>query len=148
MPGGRPTKYSDELAEIICERVATHRHGLKKICAMYHDMPDHTTITLWRIKHKEFSTQYLAAKKSQIDLVIEELDEVMDENLRFYTDEKGNERIDSPSATIAIAKANNKKWFASKLAPQLYGDTKKEEKDDSTSVLEKIISGELKIQGN
>lgn len=147
MPGGRPTKYSKSLAALICERVATHRHGLKKLCSMFDDMPEHSTITAWRFKYPEFSGQYLDAKRAQIDLVMEELDEIIEDSLVFYHDSEGNERIDSPSATVAIAKANNRKWFASKLAPQLYGDGRKDdEKNNEKSVLEKIISGEIKIK--
>tara|TARA_R110000868_G_scaffold177028_2_gene415271 strand:+ start:808 stop:1233 length:426 start_codon:yes stop_codon:yes gene_type:complete len=122
MAGGRPTTYNEDIAKKICDIVATHTQGLKKLCEMYDFFPDYTTIALWRLRHPEFSNLYLEAKKNQMDLAIEELDEHLDNNLLYYTDEKGNERIDSPSATIAIAKANNRKWFASKIAPKLYGD--------------------------
>lgn len=118
----RPTDYCDELANRICELVATTPHGLKKLCSMHDWMPDETTVNLWRFKHEKFSMQYLSAKQAQMDLVMESLDDVLTENLNWYVDEKGNQRIDSPSATIAIAKANNRKWFASKIAPKLYGD--------------------------
>ena len=133
-PVGRPSLYKPELGALVCERVATHRHGLKKICAMYEDMPDHSTIMLWRIKHREFSDQYAQAKRYQMDLILEELDAAMDESLQYYIDEKGNTRIDSPSATIAIAKANNAKWYASKLAPKLYGDVKTDDNNPSETL--------------
>ena len=122
MAVGRPTTYNKKLADYVCEIIATHRHGLKKLCLMYKDFPDHTTIALWRFKHKEFSTQYLNAKQAQMDLIMEELDDLMDESLGYYVDDKGNKKIDPPSASIAIAKVNNRKWFASKIAPKLYGD--------------------------
>lgn len=140
MAGGRPTLYTQELADLICERVATHREGLKKICAKFDDMPDETTITLWRIKHHEFSLKYAEAKRIQVDKIVDELDDIMDENLGHYTDPEGNKRIDSPSATIAIAKANNKKWLASKLAPKLYGDNSKEDdKSSGNTLIEKLL---------
>lgn len=146
MAGGRPSIYTQELAALICHRVATHRYGIKKLCRMFDDMPDHTTIHAWRYTNREFSNQYLEAKKSQIDLAIEEIDEIIQENILFYKDSEGNDRIDSPSATIAIAKANNAKWAASKLLPQIYGDNKKDDnKDDSVSLLEKLVTGKVKI---
>ncbi len=145
MAAGRPTTYTKKMADRICELVATNRHGLNKICQMFEDLPACSTVRLWVIKHPEFSAQYLIAKRQQIDVMMEEIDEIMDENLRFYHDDHGNERIDSPSASIAIAKANNRKWFASKLAPSLYGDKKEEQKQESTSLLEKLITGEIKV---
>lgn len=143
---GRPTDYCQEIADKICERVATHTCGIRKLCAMYDDMPAVSSINLWRFKNPSFSAQYLEAKQAQMDLVMESLDDEMDENLHYYTDSEGNKRIDSPSATIAVAKANNRKWFASKIAPKLYG-AKPEEKEAnaSESLLEKILSGEITI---
>jgi hypothetical protein len=137
---GRPTLYTRELAEFICDKVATHTEGLKTLCSMFEEFPDHTTINLWRFKYPEFSTLYMHAKRAQIDLTMEELDTIMNESLNYYTDEKGNTRIDSPSATIAIAKANNRKWFASKLAPTLYGDRTQVETVKPESFIEKILN--------
>lgn len=145
MAGGRPTTYNDEIAARICELVATHECGLKKLVAMYDDLPAVSTINLWRFKHEEFSAQYHDAKRCQIDLIIENSDEMMDEGLHYYVDSEGNNRIDSPSVTLAIAKANNRKWFASKIAPKVYGATPDETKKTAASILEQILSGELKI---
>ena len=131
MAGGRPTTYTPELGQRICEVIATTRDGLKKLCDKHDYFPDYTTVALWRIRHQEFSHLYFEAKTAQMDIVMEELDEVLDENLIYYSDDKGCERIDSPSATIAIAKANNKKWYASKLAPKMYGDRKELEQVQS-----------------
>lgn len=139
MAGGRPSTYTVELAARVCELVATHTCGIRKLCAMYDELPDVSTINLWRFKHKEFSTQYLSAKQAQMDLVMEDLNDDMNDELRFYHDDKGNERIDAPSVTIAVAKANNKKWFASKLAPKLYGVKPDEDTTTANTLIEKLI---------
>lgn len=134
--GGRPTSYNAEIAKLVCDRVATHTDGLRKLCAKYVDMPDDTTIALWRITHEEFSRQYIDAKRSQIDLIIEDLDDLYDENVSYYIDSEGNKRIDAPSAAIATAKTNNKKWYASKIAPKVYGDHRQlEEKIEENAKL-------------
>lgn len=147
---GRPTDYNPEIASRICELVATTPHGLKKLCAMYDWMPQMSTIYLWKFKNEIFSEQYLHAKEAQIDLVVDELDTLLDENLRYYHDDKGNEKIDPPSATIAIAKANNRKWHASKLRPRKYGDSKLiteiEEKTDHTAEEVKKLRADLDAQ--
>lgn len=136
---GRPTDYNESIAALICEKVATSTLGLARLCKMHPELPDRDTINLWRFKHKEFSAQYLDAKRSQMDLVIESLDEILDENIKYYTDDKGFDRIDSPSVTIAVAKANNRKWHASKLAPKIYGAHIEESKGVSDSLVEKLI---------
>ena len=118
---GRPTKYSQELAQLICKRIATHTESLKKLCARYDDMPSHDTINEWRWEYHEFSDQYLVAKNKQMDLIIEECEELVDDIL-YYTDAQGNKRVDPGSVNKQIAKINLRKWHASKLAPKLYGN--------------------------
>ena len=56
--GGRPATYSEELADLICERIATHDIGLKRICAMYDDMPPVRTIMLWRFNNSDFADKF------------------------------------------------------------------------------------------
>lgn len=121
-PGGRPTKYTDDLGKLICERVATNPIGLEALLKLYDDMPDHTTIKAWRKKHPQFASWYLEAKSFQSQLLVEEIDSMIDGKVLFVVDDKGNERIDPPSASLLIAKINNRKWTAARLAPKIYGD--------------------------
>ena len=51
---GRPSKYTPEMVELICERVATHDCGLSRLTEMYDDMPDRVNINIWRRKYPEF----------------------------------------------------------------------------------------------
>ena len=120
---GRPTTYSEELAELICERIATHVEGTTKLCNMYDDMPDETTIRQWRFRNADFSLKYLNAKRTQSELLAESIDEVLQERHVYY-DDKGNERIDTGAVARAVAIANGRKWTASRLAPRIYGDKK------------------------
>lgn len=122
MPAGRPTKYTAELGKLICERVATNPVGLETLLSLYDDMPEHSTIKAWRKQHSEFSAWYAEAKSFQSQLLVEEIDDMIDCGIRYIMDEKGNERIDPPSASLLIAKINNRKWTASRLAPKIYGD--------------------------
>lgn len=119
---GRPTIYSDDLGKLICERVAINPVGLEKLITLYPDMPNHSTIKAWRKQHASFSAWYLEAKAFQAQLLVEEIDDLLPSEVRYYIDEKGNERIDAPSASMLIAKINNRKWTAARLAPKIYGD--------------------------
>ena len=53
---------------------------------------------------------------------MEEIDDMIPSEIRYIVDERGNERIDPPSASLVIAKINNRKWTAARLAPKIYGD--------------------------
>ena len=37
---GRPSDYTQELADLICDRIATHSVGLQRLCDLYDDMPE------------------------------------------------------------------------------------------------------------
>lgn len=139
MAGGRPTTYNPEIASIVCQRVATNPVGINRLCKMFDDMPDPTTIFLWRHTHPLFSLQYLEAKKFQSELMVEELEELL-EDVHYYTDDKGQERIDPPSVALVTAKANNRKWVASRLAPKIWGDHKELEQAQATNA---VLQSEL-----
>ncbi len=136
--GGRPSIYTDDLAKLICERVATNPVGLEKLITLYPDMPTSSTIKAWRKQYSQFSSWYLEAKSFQSQLLVEEIDDMIPDQIKYYIDERGNERIDAPSASLLIAKINNRKWTAARLAPKIYGDRKTEENNNPQETLSKI----------
>jgi hypothetical protein len=146
---GRPTKYNPDLAALICERVATHTWGLNKLCEYYDDLPTKFTVNLWRYKYPDFSTHYAQAKLVQADLLAEECLEIADDDSRDIkvNPETGDEYLNTEFVARARLRIDTRKWLAMKLLPKQYGDGKKEEgPEGDKSILEKIISGELKIK--
>lgn len=140
---GRPSKYTPELAEEICQAVASSSDGLRILCAQNPHWPDRSNIFIWLRKHPEFRDLYTLAKKEQSEVMIDYLQELLAED-HHYMDENGNERLD---VAMLRVKVDAIKWQAGKLNPHVYGDTKKDEnQDNDKSILEKIISGELKIK--
>lgn len=138
MAAGRPTTYTPELAKLICERVATNPVGLETLIILYPDMPNSSTIKAWRKTHSEFSAWYFEAKSFQAQLLVEEIDELLPSEIRYYHDAQGNERIDAPSAAMIIAKINNRKWTAARLAPKVYGDKQQIDVSSPADTLNKI----------
>src|SRR5579872_99704 len=53
--GGRPTKYNQEMADYIIDRVASSKCGLHILCKADPKMPAQDTINEWRWKYPEFS---------------------------------------------------------------------------------------------
>ena len=138
-PFGRPTIYCEELADKICELVSTHTESIMHLIER-HNLPDNTTIRAWRLKYPDFSSKYLEAKRLQADLLVEEIDDLIRE-VNYYHDSEGNQRIDAPSVSLAIARANNRKWVAARLLPKLYGDKSSAEvinDINTTEVAEKV----------
>jgi hypothetical protein len=120
---GRPTKFNQELADLICHRIATHPWGLKKICNFYDDMPKDTTILEWRMKYDKFSSQYAKAKLAQADALAEDCLNIADDDsgdVKINND--GFEVFNGEFAARSRIRIDTRKWLASKLLPKQYGD--------------------------
>ena len=68
---GRPSGYSIDIAEEICERMANGK-GLREICRA-DDMPDRTTVLRWLEKQADFRVQYARAREALMDFYQEEI---------------------------------------------------------------------------
>ncbi len=127
-PGGRPSKYTPEMVELICERVATHDMGLRRLTDMYDDMPDKVTINIWRRKHAEFRSQYAQAKCEQIEFLTEDILDIADDSSNDWMETFDKEsqsvgyKLNGDHIQRARLRVDTRKWLASKLAPKIYGD--------------------------
>lgn len=111
---GRPTKYTDELVEVIFFKITTNTISIKKLCKQHPELPSHDTINRWRHSSKHFSDQYRLAKQIQFELLTEQILNILDD-VTYYTDSLGNKRIDLVSIKLKVIKVNHIKWLASKL---------------------------------
>lgn len=113
---GRPTDYTPELGDRICNELTLGK-SLVKICKA-DDMPATVTIYRWLREHEEFSNNYARARENQADLYADEIVEIADN-----TDDPQKARV----------QIDSRKWVSSKLKPKKYGD-----KLDVTSDGEKL----------
>ena len=136
MPAGRPTDYSQELADHICERIADGE-SLRAICEA-EDMPNRATVFRWLTIHSEFSDQYARAKEEQAESLADEIVSIADEQCTIIKASKhgqkfGEDEDDVEVVFDATAVARNRlrvdarKWVASKLKPKKYGDKLQQE---------------------
>lgn len=142
--GGRPTLYSQKLADLICERVATSTFGLLRLCELHDDLPDKSTINLWRYKYPEFSAQYAQAKLKQADLMAEEILEIADDGQNDWMQTWGDEgdmgwKLNGEHVQRSRLRIDTRKWLASKLLPKQYGQHAEEEKQQDKSVIAMLI---------
>ena len=100
---GRPSTYSVETTEVICERLV-YGESLRQICCD-ETMPSRRTVFQWLAKYPEFARLYTAAREDQIDGLLGENVEIADTDPIF---ERARLRI-------AVRRA----WIA-KLHPRKY----------------------------
>jgi len=75
---GRPSDYTDELADAICERIAGGE-SLRAICADG-KMPCKASVMLWLRKEPSFQTSYAQARARQTEHMADEILEIADDS--------------------------------------------------------------------
>lgn len=104
---GRPSKYTPELANEICERLAKGE-SLRSICRDAH-MPDESAVRLWDHNNVEgFSPHYAKARASGMDKMVDDILDIADDVT-----------VPSDHKRLMI---DTRKWIASKFAPKRFGD--------------------------
>lgn len=141
--GGRPTLYSEELAERICDLVSISECGLKKLCDEHDWMPCKDTINTWRFKNDKFSALYDSAKRNQAEIMMSHIMDIADDSENDYIiDADGNKKANAELVARSRLRIDTRKFIAMKLLPRLYGD-KPDTNTASESLLEKLINGDL-----
>ena len=106
---GRPSKYTPELADHICRRLAIG-DSMRKVCSDP-EMPDITTVFKWIREKPEFAQQYARAKDESAHAHSERILEVVDRVL--------NDEVNPNAARVAI---DALKWTAARMMPKRFGD--------------------------
>lgn len=113
MPAGRPSSYTDEIADDICERLA-NGESLRRIC-LTPNYPRQATVFRWIAANDKFREQYARAREAQADTLADEIIDIADGKRAEY---EGGE-ADVARDRLAM---DARKWVASKLKPKIYGD--------------------------
>ncbi|WP_313217538.1 terminase small subunit protein [Stenotrophomonas sp.] len=120
---GRPSDYSDEIAELICERIADGQ-SLKAICAD-EAMPGRSTVFRWLASRETFRDMYAHAREEQAETLADEIVGIADEReTRVVMDGEGDAVVVFDSTAVARnrLRVDARKWVAAKLKPRKYGD--------------------------
>ena len=146
---GRPSIYSQDLADEICVRLSSGE-SLRSICRDEH-MPAQSQVYVWLNAKKDFADQYARAREEQADTHADEIIAIADESpeVNHIRDKDGNVidiKIDSGYVAYQKQRIEARKWTAAKLRPKKYGDRVTHAGDDeSPLVLENNMNvfGEL-----
>ena len=126
MPAGRPTIYTPELADQICNRLA-EGESLRTVCNN-NDMPCKTTVFMWFRTNEEFLNQYARAKEESADALVEDILDIADDGSNDWMERKDAEgeiigwQLNGEHIQRSKLRVDTRKWAASKLKPKKYGD--------------------------
>ena len=130
---GRPSLYTNEIADEICERIA-NGETLKQICedSKY---PDRSTIFRWLEKSEYFQDVYARARKHQIQSYVDDI---------IYTaqnvDASSHESISATRLQI-----DTKKWFVTKLVPR-YPALSGAYHEQARQIIDALRSGDINTE--
>lgn len=124
---GRPSLFSQQLADTICRRLA-EGESLRAIC-IGETMPSRGTVNVWLALHKDFQHQYARARELQADHYAAEVIEIADRVLpavkrtvKGAGKRKSVEEQHGDAVERSRLMMDARKWYASKLAPKKYGE--------------------------
>lgn len=121
---GRPSKFSQELADTICNGLAVGK-SLREVCRA-DEMPDRDTVLRWLHSRPAFYGQYAQAKRSGLDAMAEDIIEISDEGSNDWMaandPENAGYRANGEHIARSRLRVDTRKWIMSKLAPKKYGE--------------------------
>jgi hypothetical protein len=122
-PTGRPTKFNQQTADLICMMLS---EGLSLRQILKADttgaLPAQSTVYEWLLRFPLFAEQYARAREEQADTNADEILDIADEMPPEYTDEKGRTSLDMTYIQWQKNRIEARKWTAAKLRPKKYGD--------------------------
>ncbi len=141
---GRPTKYTQQLADEICKQISQGK-SLRKVYEQ-EGMPDGVTVFSWFRKYPDFLKQYERAADERTETQQEIIIDIGDEAISHA------ERADPKSSNAIVSayklKADSLKWSMSKMKPKKYGDKVDVTSDGKAIKGNSIIFGDFKNESD
>lgn len=131
---GRPTDYTEELADIICAELSDGK-SMRQVCAG-EEMPDKSTVFRWLRKYESFRDQYVRAKEESADALTDEMLDISDDSINDYVTSAEGDRVNPENIQRSRLRIETRKWLAAKLKPKKYGDRQYIETKDTTADIE------------
>src|SRR5271168_4753610 len=146
-PAGRPSLFTTELGDEICNRIADGE-SLRAICAEA-DMPDKATVFRWLLAEqpKDFRNQYIRAREAQADSLVDDILLIADDARNDWMKRNGENATGYQENGEVLRRSalriDARRWLAGKMAPKKYGDKQQVEHsgpDGGPVTLEALIT--------
>ena len=131
-PPGRPSRFSDEIADEICRRISLG----ESLISVTRDpaMPSERSVYDWLASRPQFSQKYTRAREAQAEHWADQMIEMTDSLLP--RDGRVADHAEVQAMRLAV---DTRKWLLSKLLPKKYGDRVGLEASGSVTV--KVVQG-------
>ena len=121
---GRPSDYTQEKADAICEHIASGK-SLLSWCETEGNA-GYSTVCRWLAANEEFRDNYARAREVQADYLAAEIVQIADTpqiGVKTKINDKGErETTEGDMIEHRRLQVDARKWYASKLAPKKYGE--------------------------
>lgn len=123
---GRPSIFSQNLADKICARLAIGESA-RTVCAD-DGMPALASLFKWLRENKEFSEQYARAKQESADAMAEDILDISDEGSndwmekRYGRDAESTWVVNGEAVQRSKLRVETRKWLMAKMKPKRYAD--------------------------
>ena len=106
MSRGRPSTYTEEMGNLICDKL-TEGVSLRKLC-MQPEFPTASTVYVWLDRFPDFAEKYARAREAATEDMLEDILQIADDD-----------KIDPNDKRVRI---DTRKWVMGRLKPKKYGD--------------------------
>lgn len=121
---GRPSGFSQEIADVICERLA-NGESLRRICADG-DMPHLATVMRWLNAREGFCVQYARARELQAEFFFDQMAEIADDGTNDWMAANAPDcegyRLNGEHVQRSKLRIDARKWMLARMSPRKYGD--------------------------
>jgi hypothetical protein len=124
MPAGRPSMFTQELADSICEQLALG-FSIRTVCRP-DEMPSIQTFFRWMREKPEFSEQYAKAKQEAADAMAEDIMDIADDGtndwMEFHAKDNEGWKLNGEALARSRLRVDTRKFLMAKMKPKKYGD--------------------------
>ncbi len=143
--GGRPTEYTAEIGDFICEEIATGK-SLNKICKD-NAIPSRASVYRWLLSdnpiYTGFRDKYAQSRKISYEIMCDDIIDIADDGMNDWMENNNPENpgyaINGEALGRSRLRVDTRKWFLSKCLPKFADKTEVVPSQDLAAALQQLI---------